>query len=843
MKHFRSFLRFPLLPVWLTPLVLLAPVYLTGRAIFWGTPLLQFVPWWKLAWDTLLAGHLPLWNPYVGMGAPLLANYQSALFYPPTWVYFLFYALGGLGAMVWVQALLLALHLAWAGLGMAFLVRRLGLGELAQALAGLAYGLSGYLVARAGFLSINAAAAWLPWIILCLTPLPEPLRLRSKRFGWAAICIAMQLLSGHAQTTWYSLVLAGLWVAFWGWNSAGSAAGAENQPPLADNRRLTRLQSVVRAELVMGLAVLLAVALAAVQLLPTAEYLAQSQRASAVEYDYAMNYSFWPWHLLTLLAPGMFGSPASGDYWGFANYWEDAIYVGLLPLLLALGVLFRRAAAGVPAAPQAPACPIPLRRSFKWFLFGLMAVALLLALGSNTPLFPWLYRHVPTFAMFQAPTRWMIWVVAVLPLLAALGADGWRRPQGRGLYWTRLGTMGAFAITLGAGLGWMALGDVSPSFVRATAILGWWALLAGILSLSAPPRPGAVQRVEAPRQASALRVKALAGLENRLGQGVASLAARFNPPGGPYPLRRWQMAVAVVVAADLLLAGWGLNPGGDRSIYTQPAPTAEWLHRVAANRRVYILPGQENWIKYARFLRFNTFDPGQAWLDMRAAMLPDANILDGVYTTGNFDPLLPGRYVDWMDALAPAPPGRQAALLQAMDVGVVISPHRRLPHGLKLEETGTPTRRLGWVGCALPATTPEQARQMVFERDLDLTRQVVLEGQDDVLTPCSPAQLAIPLVHPVEQPTGSPNHLEMKVSSLVPGYVVVADTWYPGWRAWVDGQPVDLLQANYLFRGVAVPSGMHTLVMAYRPVSFYAGLVISLLAWLVSLAWFKRSVW
>jgi hypothetical protein len=86
----------------------------------------------------------------------------------------------------------------------------------------------------------------------------------------------------------------------------------------------------------LGLAVVFATLLAVAQLLPTAEYLLQSQRAGAVEYEFAMTYSFWPWRFLTLLAPGLFGSPASGDYWGYANYWEDAVYIGLLPFLLGL---------------------------------------------------------------------------------------------------------------------------------------------------------------------------------------------------------------------------------------------------------------------------------------------------------------------------------------------------------------------------------------------------------------------------------------------------------------------------------------------------------------------------
>ena len=86
-------------------------------------------------------------------------------------------------------------------------------------------------------------------------------------------------------------------------------------------------------------AVALAVALAAVQPLPTAEYLLESQRSAAVDYEFAMTYSFWPWHFLSFLAPGLFGHPAVGDYWGYANYWEDAVYIGLIPFVLGAAAL------------------------------------------------------------------------------------------------------------------------------------------------------------------------------------------------------------------------------------------------------------------------------------------------------------------------------------------------------------------------------------------------------------------------------------------------------------------------------------------------------------------------
>jgi len=102
------------------PILLFGPMLVRGEVLYWGTPMLQFVPWHQFALEVLKTGHLPLWNPLLGMGAPLLANYQSALLYPPNLLLFLFGPEYGHGVLV-------TLHLIWAGVGMALLVRRLGL--------------------------------------------------------------------------------------------------------------------------------------------------------------------------------------------------------------------------------------------------------------------------------------------------------------------------------------------------------------------------------------------------------------------------------------------------------------------------------------------------------------------------------------------------------------------------------------------------------------------------------------------------------------------------------------------------------------------------------------------
>ena len=63
-------------------LLLVLPALLPGNGMYYGTFSMQFVPWRWFGVQALLSGELPLWNPLSGMGAPLVANYQSAFFYP-----------------------------------------------------------------------------------------------------------------------------------------------------------------------------------------------------------------------------------------------------------------------------------------------------------------------------------------------------------------------------------------------------------------------------------------------------------------------------------------------------------------------------------------------------------------------------------------------------------------------------------------------------------------------------------------------------------------------------------------------------------------------------------------
>ncbi|MBN2303158.1 MAG: hypothetical protein JXQ72_01695, partial [Anaerolineae bacterium] len=182
---------------------------LAGEVLFWGLPSLQFYPWREFAFDELRAGRLPAWNPYVGAGAPLLANYQTAVFYPPNW----FHLLLPDGVAMSVIAML---HVVWAGWGMWLFAGSLDLDDFGRGVSTLAYALGGYLIARFGSFPTATTGAWIPWLFWMLHGVLH------RRQGWYAaglgLVFGLQLLAGHAQTTWYGgvgLGLYALWIVGW----------------------------------------------------------------------------------------------------------------------------------------------------------------------------------------------------------------------------------------------------------------------------------------------------------------------------------------------------------------------------------------------------------------------------------------------------------------------------------------------------------------------------------------------------------------------------------------------------------------------------------------------------
>jgi uncharacterized membrane protein YfhO len=85
--------------------------------------------------------------------------------------------------------------------------------------------------------------------------------------------------------------------------------------------------------------------------------------------------------------------------------------------------------------------------------------------------------------------------------------------------------------------------------------------------------------------------------------------------------------------------------------------------------------------------------------------------------------------------------------------------------------------------------------------------------------------------------------LVIETTAAEDGFLLLADTFYPGWHAQVDGVDTPIYRANISLRGIALPKGQHTVRFTYTPGSFFRGLWITLIALSAILFWFATAAW
>lgn len=372
-----------------------APALMAGRIPIQDDVRIFYFPLLVATADALNAGQLPLWTPAIFGGYPLFADGEAGMLYP-------FHLL--LKVMS-PEAALVALRLLHSFLGAAFtygLVRALGCGALGGIIGGLAYAYSGFAAGQIVHSNVFHAMMWLPLQLL----LAERAWRASgaARARYAILCGAIfgvQALAVHVHVTLMSALAVSAYVVYRA-ARAGEASqkGAGRWVPWAAS-----LRQAGGAAVIVACIGAVGVGLAAVQLLPLAELGLHNHRGRGLDEASAAVNSVWPANLATLLLPRLYDT-ATWDYWGPWVKWETVLYVGVLPMVLAVVGL------------------VLAHRPHRLFFGGLGALALFVALGAYAPLPLWSALYdLPGFDVLQSPGRFVLLFSLATAVLAGYGAD------------------------------------------------------------------------------------------------------------------------------------------------------------------------------------------------------------------------------------------------------------------------------------------------------------------------------------------------------------------------------------------------------------------------------------
>jgi len=887
-----------------------------------GTPVLgdamhQFEPWLRYAADAFArSGRIPLWKDSNLCGAPLLANAQSALLWPPNLVAIV------LGAPAWFLAWMAMAKLATAAFGACLLARHLGVSPLGSFLSGAVFAFGGFQVLSLLHPHTNVSAL-LPWLLLCADR--AALQPSGRRVAAVALVAGLQHLGGHPETAFHSQALASVLVLGRAASVAGGAVRALSSRsllyplaglllgagvaalqlvPFLEYLRLsdtfrersasTATPIVPRPEtLLIPLALVAALlcarrlargvkpALAALGLFAACTLLFVSGRRDGLEYDPVLH-----------LAPDWFGGHP--DFRGVGNYvLANSGYAGAALALAILGLVDGRP------------------RAVARVAAGVLVLGALV--GRNMPLVSPLLERLPPFDV-AVNSRVQLLELIALALLAGLGLD---RLGAAGLRPRFVGAMAAFAMAAIVALPIsIARGDHQPEKVIGAVrraqpmpaaaiepaqagmgpriVAGWVVppsavtsavLLFGrarSLTPSLVPRSAATRVPEAelarvPESAYIFRAEDLpVGMPYRVlctdTEGRSWLSSWLEVPGG-FP--SWLVAASVpegakspielaFLAAAVALVVFALAAQGRRLRLARVALVILALGSLV--HFAYDIPPTvppELFYPRSRFIdeiaRLRPDGRGLVFSDGSLALRPETGAAYRLLEPTGYDAMAPALVVSVLRA-ATAHEQRPPAhwmLPTRLDVDrrlLGLMAVRAFAHSEHIPVAGQPL----WSEPGLRLTANEDfrprarlvsssivesddARALARLRDPEFDADTVILSHAPRETSAGPgpkriAADAASQTASARVTVDESDHVEVGVSGNQGGFLVLADTDFPGWTARVDGIEREIIRANVAFRAVAVRPGDRVVSFEYRPASFRIGCAVSLLCGLLLIA-------
>lgn len=505
--------------------------------------------------------------------------------------------------------------------------------------------------------------------------------------------------------------------------------------------------------------------LSAAQWLPFLELLALSQRAAGLADP---RWSLPLAGLANLVVPRFHTFPTTqGAFFQHGQEFFSSTYLGAgLVALAVLGV-------GV------------VRDRRFWVLLALSGLGLGLALGNASPLTDWLGRALPIAGLARYPVKLVLLAVFALPLLAAFAMQAWVRLAASNQAAARVRLMGSGGVVL-----------------LAMAVILW----------IERRQPMSLSQWDAAWPDTLLRAAALG----------ATLLFVGLLPSARQDAQRIGLTVLLLVVpwAEAMRDRGRQNPTLPTRLL-QPGLIEAGAHPQAGEGRVMISPQAEASLLNSRVAGLEADFTGK-----RLALWSNLNLLERV-------PKVNGAATLRL---------REQAQVEQRLYDRTRAPPARLMDFLGVTQTSSASNLVEWVPRATARPLISAGHRPVFVAAASLPDALVgpefapdkmvylpEAARDDWAIRAGNSNLHDTVAARITPARFGSHRLEFAVESPAPAWVVVAQSYHPAWRVWVNGARVPLWRANHAFQAFVVPAGCSDVRLVYQDRRFWLGLVVSVL--------------
>jgi len=519
----------------------------------------------------------------------------------------------------------------------------------------------------------------------------------------------------------------------------------------------------------------------AIQIIPAFEFIGHSVRSALDSYDLVTMGSYPPEGIITTIMPHFFGSYIKDNFWVSGIPWSVPsynLYVGIPTIILAFFIIYRN----------------PENKKIIIFTVSLAIVAFILALGSHTPVYK-LISLLPGFNRIRAPAKIIVLWVFAMGLLAGKGIDNLFN-HSRVSLMKRTGLCLCFVISF-------VVLEVLLHVERSSALK---ILSPFILDEAIPDKMGEAINIicnEFYRSTSLSILTILPILLWIRGVMRPKLSAVF---------------ICIILLVDLAHVNVGAIQHDDKIYLSIKKIKHELNVNLGKDKSIY---------------RVGSYKSG---------LQPNIEMYLGYQTVGGYTPFFLHRYYEYINHYkyykSQIPKGwvvffyetnENSELMDLLNVKYEIS---HTLGEIRLRKTYLPR---AFIVSDYKILKKEEILDYLIRSEYNPTRTVLFENDD-----FRPYFHQYPL--PKQRLTGQAKIISYRPDSIVistdssgPGFLFLSEIFYPGWHAFIDEKPTQILRGNYLFRVIELPKGRHMVHLVFDPLSIKIGIGITIFTLLMLL--------